>query len=44
VRRQVRGVNPVFYAVDNVVPLVTLGQRSTWYPNHAAPWGTAVDT
>ena len=34
----------MFYAVDTVVPLVTLGQRSTWYPNRAAPWGTVVDT
>ena len=42
---QVRCFNPVFYAVDTVVaPLVTLGQRSTWYPNRAAPWGTVVDT
>jgi hypothetical protein len=29
---QVRCLNPVFWAVDTVVPLVTLGQRSTWYP------------
>jgi hypothetical protein len=29
---QVRCFNPVFYAVDAVVPLVTLGQLSTWYP------------
>ena len=41
---QVRCFNPVFYAVDTVVPLVTLGQRSTWYPNRAAPWGGLVDT
>ena len=41
---QVRCFNPMFYAVDTVVPLVTLGQRSTWYPNRAAPWGTVVDT
>ena len=41
---QVRCFNPFFYAVDTVVPLVTLGQRSTWYPNRAAPWGRAVDT
>ncbi len=41
---QVRCFNPAFYAVDTVVPLVTLGQRSTWYPNRAAPWGGLVDT
>ena len=41
---QVRCFNPVFYAVDTVVPLVTLGQRNAWYPNRAAPWGAAVDT
>jgi hypothetical protein len=33
----VRCFNPEFYAVDTVIPLVSLGQRSTWYPdpNHA---------
>ena len=41
---QVRCFNPVFYAVDTVIPLVTLGQRNAWYPNRAAPWGAAVDT
>ena len=34
----------MFYAVDTVVPLVTLGQRNAWYPNRAASWGTVVDT
>ena len=32
------------HAVDTVVPLVTLGQRSTWSPDRAGPWGTVVDT
>jgi hypothetical protein len=41
---RVRCFNPVFYAVDTVVPLVTLGQRSTWYPDRAAPGGAVVDT
>jgi hypothetical protein len=41
---QVRCFSPVFYAVDTVVPLVSLGQRAAWYPNRAAPWGNLVDT
>jgi hypothetical protein len=30
---QVRCFNPVLYAIDTVVPLVSLDQRSTWYPD-----------
>ena len=30
---QVRCFNPVLYAIDTVVPLVSLEQRSTWYPD-----------
>jgi cytoskeletal protein CcmA (bactofilin family) len=30
---QVRCFNPFFYAVDTVVPLVSLSQRTTWYPD-----------
>jgi hypothetical protein len=41
---QVRCFSPVFYAVDTVVPLVSLGQRTAWYPNRAAPWGNLMDT
>jgi hypothetical protein len=37
---QVRCFNPFLYAVDTVIPLVSLGQRSTWYPDAAAPDGT----
>ena len=40
---QVRCFSPVFYAVDTVVPLVSLGQRAAWYPNREAPWGEAMD-
>jgi hypothetical protein len=29
---QVRCFNPVLYAIDTVIPLVSLDQRSTWYP------------
>jgi hypothetical protein len=36
---RVRCFNPVLYAVDTVVPLVSLGQRATWYPAEFAPWG-----
>jgi hypothetical protein len=41
---QVRCFSPFFYAVDTVVPLVSLGQRTAWYPNRAAPWGNLMDT
>lgn len=40
---RVRCLNPVFFAVDTVVPLVSLDQRSTWYPDARAPWGEAMD-
>lgn len=29
---KVRCLSPVFYAVDTVIPLIDLHQRSTWYP------------
>jgi hypothetical protein len=30
---QVRCFNPVLYAIDTVIPLVSLDQRATWYPD-----------
>ncbi|WP_214416804.1 hypothetical protein [Sphaerisporangium fuscum] len=39
---QVRCFSPVFYAVDTVVPLVSLEQRSTWYPDEHRPLGALV--
>jgi hypothetical protein len=39
----VRCFNQLFYAVDTVVPLVSLNQRSTWYPDARAPWGNLLD-
>ena len=30
---EVRCFNPVLYAIDTVVPLVSLEQRATWYPD-----------
>jgi cytoskeletal protein CcmA (bactofilin family) len=38
---RVRCYDPVFYAVDTVVPLVDLHQRSTWHPDRSAPYGWA---
>jgi hypothetical protein len=29
----VRCFSPLLYAIDTVVPLISLGQRSTWYPD-----------
>jgi len=37
---KVRCFNPIFYAVDTVVPLISLDQRSTWYPDPHVPRGT----
>ena len=36
---QVRCFSPVLYAIDTVVPLISLDQRSTWYPDPNAPGG-----
>jgi hypothetical protein len=33
---RVRCFNPYFYAIDTVVPLIDLGQRSTWHPSRDA--------
>jgi len=40
---RVRCFNPLLYAVDTVVPLVALDQRSTWYPDRFVPGGWAVE-
>lgn len=40
---QVRCFDPVFFAVDTVIPLVSLDQRATWYPDLRAPWGRFMD-
>jgi len=37
---EVRCFNPVLYAIDTVVPLVSLEQRSTWYPDPSLRYGT----
>ena len=29
---RVRCLSPILYAVDTVVPIINLGQRTTWYP------------
>jgi hypothetical protein len=36
---QVLCFNPLLYAVDTVIPLVSLDQRSTWHPDARAPDG-----
>ncbi|WP_344612396.1 hypothetical protein [Dactylosporangium salmoneum] len=40
---QVRCFSPVLYAVDTVVPLISLGQRSTWYPSPEAEHGRLAE-
>ena len=39
---EVRCFNPVLYAIDTVVPLVSLDQRSTWYPDPSLRYGAAM--
>ena len=39
---QVRRFNAFLYAIDTVIPLVSLGQRTTWYPGAHAPAGTLM--
>jgi hypothetical protein len=36
---QVRCFSPVLYAIDTVIPLVSLDQRATWYPDPNAQDG-----
>ena len=36
---EVRCFGPVLYAIDTVVPLISLDQRSTWYPDPHVPGG-----
>ncbi|WP_433218990.1 hypothetical protein ACQP00_13975 [Dactylosporangium sp. CS-047395] len=40
---QVRCFNPVLYAVDTVVPLISLGQRTTWYPSPHTRYGRLAE-
>ena len=34
--------NPAYYAIDTVVPLVGLGQRTTWHPDEYAQGGALL--
>jgi hypothetical protein len=36
---QILCFNPLLYAIDTVIPLVSLDQRSTWHPDARAPDG-----
>ena len=38
----VRCFSPVLYAIDTVIPLISLDQRSTWYPDPGIPGGQLV--
>jgi hypothetical protein len=40
---QVRCFSPALYAVDTVIPLVSLDQRSTWYPDSHARDGSLME-
>ena len=40
---QVRCFSPVLYTIDTVIPLVSLDQRSTWYPDPHTPGGSAME-
>ncbi len=39
----IRCFNPLLYAIDTVVPLVSLDQRSTWYPDARLKDGTFME-
>jgi len=39
---RVRCFNSFLYAFDTVIPLISLGQRSTWYPDADVPYGTLM--
>jgi hypothetical protein len=39
---EVRCFNPVFYAIDTVIPLISLDQRDTWYPDPATRTGAIM--
>jgi len=39
---EVRCFNPVLYAIDTVIPIISLDQRSTWYPDTSTLDGTAM--
>ena len=41
---QVRCFDPVFYTVDTVIPLLSLGQRATWYAETRSSAGTLTST
>jgi hypothetical protein len=36
---EVRCFSPVLYAIDTVIPLISLNQRSSWYPDPHARYG-----
>lgn len=40
---QVRCFSPVFYALDTVLPLISLDQRSTWYPDPHVRYGLLME-
>jgi hypothetical protein len=40
---QVRCFSPALYTIDTVVPLVSLDQRSTWYPDPHTPGGSFME-
>jgi hypothetical protein len=39
---EVRCFSPVLYTIDTVVPLISLDQRATWYPDPHVPGGELV--
>lgn len=38
----VRCFNASFFAIDTVIPLLSLGQRTAWYPDERQPHGTVL--
>lgn len=40
---QVRCLSPLLYAIDTVIPLISLDQRSTWYPDPHVRYGSLME-
>jgi hypothetical protein len=40
---QVRCLSPALYAIDTVIPLISLDQRTTWYSDPHASYGTLME-
>ena len=40
---RLRCFSPALYAIDTVIPLISLDQRTTWYPDAYTPDGSLME-